>query len=87
MLLPLKHNFSFGLRRDAHDPAFARQRTGHVKISGAIERQTLWTPQPAEKCAHFSGGIDAVHAVETGSGRAGNVKLVGGAERQMVSRK
>ena len=80
-----KDQVRFRLRTKSNDAAFAADRCCHVEIAAAVEGEALRTAKSAEKRADFSGRIDPIDAVETGSRRAGDEKFAGGTECQVIS--
>ena len=67
------HQFGVRLRRDADDAALSAEGRGDVEIAETIERESLGAAESAEKRADFSGRIDAIDAIVTRSGGAGDV--------------
>src|SRR5260370_37396591 len=77
--------FGITIGGDPHDAAASRVGGGNVKISLAVECQSLRPAESSEKRADFAFLIDAKHAVETRGRGAGHKQFAGGAEREMVS--
>src|ERR1700719_4356249 len=74
------------VRGNSHDAAAALIRRCHVQISLAVEGETLRPAESAEEGTDFALLVDAQHAVETRSGRAGYKQFAGGTERQGIRR-
>src|SRR4029077_2497225 len=82
---PAENDLGAALRIDADDAAVAAVGRGHIKIQVAIERDTLRTPQPAEKCRDLAALRDAENAVEARGRRSRDVKISARMKRQMIS--
>src|SRR5579862_3796650 len=72
------------VRSEPDDAAAAAERSRDIKIAEAIEGEALWASEAAEENADVAAGSDFVDAVETRRGRAGDVQIAGGAEREMI---
>src|SRR5438093_3073431 len=62
------------------------QRSCDVEISVTVERQALWTAQPAIENARLTAFVEPSDHFKAGNGRSAHVKSAVGPESQMICR-
>src|SRR5438270_4727751 len=58
------HQGGLAVRADLNNPAFARQGSGDVEVTAAVECQPLRASQSAIEGRNVSLGVDLVNAIE-----------------------